>query len=125
MAGIDKTYINGKEYPLYRTWWIDHFDKMVKELGDPIWLYPFGIFDSDDEITPSFLRENTLDLKHYKTLNDFPVWNTSERVDKWLIKNCNIQSYRDRMLQVYNHRWAGFRGQSWIPKPRNKPKCIK
>lgn len=33
MASIDKTYIDGKEYPLYRSWWIENYEKMQKELG--------------------------------------------------------------------------------------------
>ena len=38
MAGIDKTYIDGKYYPLYREWWINNYDKMKKELGDYIYM---------------------------------------------------------------------------------------
>ena len=131
MAGIDKTYIDGKDYPLYRQWWIDNYDKMIKELGDPIWLYPFNYFaplsykDDFPEITPEFLKDNTGDLDYYKNSHDFPIWNTSESKDKWLIKNCNIQSFRNRMLEVYPHNWKGFKGQNWIPKPRRKPKCVK
>ena len=30
MAGVDKTYIDGKEYPLYRKWRIDNYDKKKK-----------------------------------------------------------------------------------------------
>lgn len=127
MAGIDKTYIDGKEYPLYRQWWIDNYDKMQKELGTYIYLYPFGAFypNEPDEITPEFLLNNDIDLREYKTRYDFPIWNTSEAVDKWLIKNCDIQSFRNRMLEVYPHKWAGFKNQKWIPKPKIKPKCRK
>ena len=32
MASIDKLYIDGKEYPLYRQWWIDNYEKMKKEV---------------------------------------------------------------------------------------------
>ena len=31
MAGIDKTYIDGKDYSIYRQWWIDNYDKMKTE----------------------------------------------------------------------------------------------
>ena len=100
---------------------------MKKELGNYIWLYTFSAFYPNEpkEFTPEFLLNNTQDLKEYKNVNDFPIWNTSEKVDKWLIKNCEIQSFRDRMLEVYSHKWVGFKGQKWIPKPKLKPKCRK
>ena len=123
MAGIDKTYIDGKDYPLYRQWWIDNYHKMVKELGNPIWLYTFSIFDNDP--TPEFLLNTTIDLDEYKNRYDFAIWNTSERIDKWLVKNCEIKSFRNRMLEVYSYKWGGFKGQKWVPKPKNKLKCHK
>lgn len=125
MAGIDKTYIDGRDYPEYRQWWIDNYDKMVKELGAPIWLYTFGFYYPIDPITPDFLQENTADLAHYRGAYDFPIWNTSEKKDLWLIKNCPICSFRERMLSVYPKNWVGFKRQSWIPKGKDKPKCIK
>jgi hypothetical protein len=127
MAGIDKTYIDGKEYPIYRNWWIENYEKMVKQFGEAIWLYPFSIFDCDldFEITPEFLKNNTADLDYCKNRYDFPIWNTSESEDKWLVKNCEIQSFRNRMLECYNHKWKGFKGQNWIPKPRKKEKYIR
>ncbi len=122
MAGIDKTYIDGKEYPVYRQWWIDNYDKMVKELGEAIYLYPFGYaFKIGTEVTPEFLKNNEGDLHYMKGRFDFPIWNTSESDDKWLVKNCNIQSYRDRMLDVYGNNWKGFKGQKWA-KPNKKQK---
>ena len=126
MAGIDKTYIHGKEYPIYRNWYIENYDKMIKELGEPIWFYTFSIFDpissEDDypEITPEFWKNNTSDIEYWKDRNDFPIWDTSGRIDKWLVKNCNIQSFRDTMLKVYGHKWIGFKDQEWIPKPNKK-----
>ena len=126
MAGIDKTYINGNEYPLYRKWWINNYDKMVKELGRPIYLLPFAVFDNEPEImNPKFLLNNKQDLTEFIPKNDFAIWNTSEKIDKWLIKNCNIESFRDRMLKVYSHDWDGFKGCKWIPKPKIKQKCNK
>ena len=121
MAGIDKTYIDGKDYTIYRNWWIENYSKMVKELGRPICLYTFCIFD-ENEITPEFLKENTQDIEETKNSYDFPIWNTSETVDKWLIRNCEIKSFRDRMLDVYPSNWKGFKGQKWVPKPRKKQK---
>ena len=115
MAGIDKTYIDGKEYPIYREWWISNYNKMKKELGNPIWLYTFSIFDDwDIEITPEYLQSNEKDLEYYKNRYDFPIWNTSEKEDKWLIKNCNIQSFKDRMIEVYPYNWSGFKKQKGI-----------
>ena len=130
MASIDKTYIDGKEYPLYRQWWIDNYDKMKKELGAPIWFYTFLFFFPEDidegcpDITPEFLASNTQDLEEYKNRYDFPIWNTSERQDIWLVKNCPFQSFRDRMLLVYDEKWKGFKGQKWAKK-NNKPKYIR
>lgn len=124
MAAIDKTYIDGKDYPLYRQWWVDNYDKMMRELGDYIWLYTFSFFypNAPEEFTPEFLKEHTADLEYFKNAYDFPIWNTSESVDKWLIQNCDISSFRERMLEVYPHNWKGFRGQKWVPKPKIKPK---
>ena len=126
MAGIDKTYIDGKEYQIYRQWWIDNYEKMTKELGEAIWLYTFSIFDEwDIDITPEYLKNNKQDIVHYGTVSDFPIWNTSEKVDKWLIKNCDIASFRERMLDVYGHKWKGFKGQKWIPKPKKIQKYVR
>lgn len=127
MASIDKLYIDGKEYPLYRQWWIDNYEKMKKEIGRAIWLYTFSAFypDEPDEITPEFLKSTTKDLNYYKNAYDFPLWNTSEREDLWLIKNCTFQSFRNRMLEVYPPNWKGFKGQDWVPKKKNKPKYIR
>jgi hypothetical protein len=134
MASIDKTYIDGKEYPIYRQWWIDNYDKMVKELGEAIWLYTFSIFEFDYKgryveeevvVTPEFLKNNTKDIDHYVKFYDFAIWNTSEKEDRWLVKNCPIESFRIKMIEVYPRGWSGFKGQSWVPKKNNKPKCIK
>lgn len=133
MAGIDKTYIDGKDYPLYRQWWIDNYGKMKRELGEPIWLYTFQVFyydhkgrylDGDIEITPEVLANDTRDIDEYKNRYDFPIWNTSESVDKWLVKNCEIKSFRNRMLYVYPQNWVGFKGQTWVPKKNFKPKYL-
>ena len=62
------------------------------------------------------------DLEEYKDRYDFAIWNTSERIDKWLVKNCNILSFRNRMLEVYSPKWTGFKGQDWVPKPKIKQK---
>ena len=126
MAGIDKTYIDGKDYQLYRQWWIDNYDKMIKELGEAIWLYTFSIFDEwDIDITPEYLENNTKDLIELKNAYDIPIWNTTEKVDKWLIKNCDIVSFRERMIDVYDHKWNGFKGQKWMPKPKKKQKYVR
>lgn len=134
MAGIDKTYIDGEEYPLYRQWWIDNYDKMIKELGGAVWLYTFSIFNFDEkgrfieedvEITPEFLKKNTRDLEYYSKKYDFAIWNTRESTDIWLLKHCSIPSYRERMLRVYPYNWKGFKGHKWVPKKNNKPKCVK
>jgi len=127
MASIEKTYISGKEYPQYRTWWIDNYYKMKRELGEAIWLYTFDAFypNEPDEVTPDFLLQHNEDLIEFKNRSEFAIWNTPESTDKWLIKNCNIPSFRNRMLEVYNYKWKGFRGETWIPKPKIKQKCNK
>lgn len=126
MAGIDKTYISGNEYPAYRQWWIDNYDKMVKELGFAIYLFPFQSFEEDpDNITPDFLLLNTKDIRSYKNTGEFAIWNTTESTDKWLIKNCPFDSFRKTMLSVYPRNWKGFKGQDWITRPNRKPICRK
>ena len=127
MAGIDKTYINGKDYILYRNWWIDHYDKMMKERQEYIWLYPFGwCFDNPpDDFYPEYLKEHTQDIEYCKNIWEFPIWNTTESQDKWLVKNCDIPSFRKRMQEVYRHNWVGFKGCKWLEKPKQKLKCKK
>ena len=86
-------------------------------------VYTFGYFYSEfDDITPADLNRDTSDIEHYKNMYDFPIWNTSESDDRWLVKNCNIQSFRDQMLEVYPHNWSGFKKQTWVPTKNNKPK---
>jgi len=127
MAGIDKTYIDGCEYRLYRDWWITNYEKMKKELGDYIWLYTFGFFypNEPDEFTPEFLESHTRDIDYYSRVNDFPIWNTSESTDRWLVKNCEIASYRAYLLSAYSAKWKGFKGQKWVPKKNYKPKYVR
>ena len=111
MAGIDKTYINGNEYIKYRNWYIENYDKMIKEMGDAIWFYPFGYIEKwydIEDITPQFLSENMDDVKLASSMKDFPIWNTSEKWDKWLLINCPIKSFQDRMKEVYSSDWVGF-----------------
>ena len=126
MAGIDKTYIDGKEYKLYRQWWIENYDKMVKELGKPVWLHTFSAFPMDDmdDVTPEYLANNTADIEYYKTRFDFAIWNTSEAQDKWLVKNCPFQSFRDKMIMVYPPNWKGFKNQSWAT-PNKKQRYVR
>ena len=104
---------------------------MKKELGSAIWLYPFAIFEYDRngriieagiEITPEFLLNDMRDIEEFKNCYDFPIWNTSERVDKWLVKNCEIRSFRNRMIEVYPLNWSGFKGQKWALTLETKPK---
>lgn len=125
MAGIDKLYIDGKEYPLYRQWWIDNYDKMIKELGEAIWLYPFDLYDYPSDVTPEYLKCHEDDIKEMRGIYNYPIWNTSERVDLWLIDNCPFESFRNRMLEVYSSKWKGFKGQKWVPKKKEKPKYIR
>ena len=127
MAGIDKTYINGRDYLLYRNWWIDNYDKMMKERQEYIWLYPFGYCfkNEPDEFTPEFLKDHTEDIGYCVGLWEFPIWNTSESQDKWLVKNCDIPSFRNRIQEVYKHNWIGFKGCKWLKKPKQKLKYVR
>lgn len=110
MAGIDKTYIDPADYPTYRKWWIDNHEKMVSDLGKAIYMLTFWSLDVD-VVTPGVLLTNDSDLKEHKGLSrDFPVWNTSESQDIWLVKNCQIISFQDRMREVYPGNWRGFKG---------------
>ena len=111
MAAIDKTYITQEEYSDYRSWWIANYDKMIKELGYPITLYPFQMFEDVTKITPKYLKKNKEDFDYFFFEDKnicVPVLNTSEEEDKWLIKNCKIQSYQDRLREVYDEDWEGF-----------------
>ncbi len=127
MPYIEKTYIEGCDYPLYRKWWIENYEKMQKEIDHVIYLRTFDIFRGKDwdDITPEFLLNNTKDLDYYSNVGEFAIWNTTVGEDKWLIKNCPIESFRETMLSVHSPKWDGFKGQKWIPKPNFKPKCRK
>ena len=128
MAAIDKLYIQSKEYLRYREWWIDNYSLMIKELGHPIFMYPFSALVGYDlnpyDITPSYLKNHSEDIESTKLRNDTTLWNTSRTEDLWLVKHCNIQSFRDRLLQSYPRNWKGFRNQKWIPKKNKKLKYI-
>lgn len=112
MASIDKTYIDSEEYPLYRQWWIDNYDKMMEEMGCAVYLMPFVLFKNEpDDMTPEFLNTYHRDLLEVadKDENDeIVIWNTSERWDLWLVKNCPIESYQERLREVYESDWEGF-----------------
>lgn len=126
MAGIDKTYIDGREYKFYRNWWIENYEKMVKQFGYAIYLYPFCQFypNEPEEMTPEFLTNNNLDLKDCEGRDTFAVWNTTEKQDMWLVENCNIHSFRERMLECYSPKWKEFKGKSWAQRNK-KPKTVK
>lgn len=119
MAGIDKTYIDSKEYPLYREWWLENYDKMVKDIGHAIWLYPFHVFYKEDDITPKVLQGNEADIRWANSLNELIIWNTTESEDKWLLKNCKIKSFVERMIEVYPRNWKGFKGVN-LPRPKDR-----
>jgi len=106
VAGIDKTYVPGKEYKIYREWWIANYDKMMEELGRCIWLYPFALLELDAEVepTPRILATNKKDLEWVEAEGeaDVAIWSTSYEADLWLIKNCPIASYQERMVFVYD-----------------------
>lgn len=121
MAAIDKTYIDGKDYEQYREWWIEHYDKMIKEMGDAIWLYPFSYYNQYT-VDPELLRSHTDDIEYYKNCYDFPIWSTSEATDKWLVKNCNIPSFRESIVDKYPYNWSGFKKQKWVRRPDKKLK---
>lgn len=123
MSAIEKTYASGNDYILYRNWWIQNYDKMIKQFGEPIWLYPFGWFDIEDieEITPEFLKNNTEDIEKTKRNTEIVIWSTSDKHDLWLVDNCEIQSFRDTLLMVYSDNWKGFKGKKWAKKNK-KPR---
>lgn len=108
MAGIDKTYINGSEYLTYRNWWIDNYDKMIEEFGYAIYLYTFCVIKTYLYITPEILKNTNDDLDIFKRKKKFPIWNTTEKEDLWLIKNCKIESYQKTLIENYPKNWRGF-----------------
>ncbi len=119
---MSKTYISGRDYKIYRQWWIDNYDKMIRELGDDIWLYTFGIFPSGVDVTPKYLSDNKEDIKYFNNAVQVTLWNTTPAQELWLAKNCNIQSFRDHLYEEYDHKWKGFKGQKWVAKCKTKQK---
>lgn len=118
MDSIYKTYINGNEYELYRNWWIDNYEKMKKEIGEVIYLLPLHIIPFT--VTSENIKNIKSDVIYYQERYNFPIWETTEKQDLWLIKNCNIDSYRKRLLEVYPKTWKGFKGCTWVTKNNTK-----
>ena len=40
--------------------------------------------------------------------DEIVIWNTSERWDLWLVKNCHIESYQERLREVSESDWEGL-----------------
>lgn len=120
MTATNKTYINSNEYELYRHWWVDNYNKMIKELNEPIYLYTFWLFGFNNKVTPEVLKKNKSDVIYYENRYKFPIWDTSEKQDLWLVKNCDIASYRKRLLEIYPKTWKGFKGCTWVIKNNTK-----
>lgn len=107
MASIDKTYVNQQEYKLIRQFWIDTYEEQVLIFKEPLWLYPFSVWENNDNITPDFLKEHEEDIT-YDTSDDFPVWNTSSFIDIWLYHRCKIPVVQNRIKECYSEGWIGF-----------------
>ena len=108
MAALDKTYITASEYPAYRQWWIDNYTEMIIAVGEAIWLYPFVMFEDDNEfrqVNPDLLEVDKRDFDYFEDDGEYPIWNTTTQQDIWLLKHCKIQSYQDRMREVYNEEF--------------------
>ena len=136
-----KTYILPEDYLIMRKWWIDNYDKMVLELGEAIYLWPFYVFENKlvkkyyPKVTPELLLSRDDDIQYYKNLTrDFVLWYTTEEQDKWLIKNCHLEPWIENVAFEYRKDWIGFKGSKVIADyfrkefandKNNKPKCRK
>ncbi len=80
------SYMSYIEYKKVREWWIDNYDKMMKELKNYIWLFPFWVYD-EDKINSTFLKRYEKDIDAIKGIKKIPIWNVSEKEYNWLIKN--------------------------------------
>lgn len=109
MGAIDKTYVNLEQYKLARQFWIDTREQQIKELGSPIWLYPFEAFKIYDfeKITDEVLAEGK-DLTYYPE-DDITLWNTGIGEDLWLIKNCPLDFIQKTLKYQYGDDYYGFK----------------
>lgn len=107
MASIDKTYVSKEEYIQARQFWIDTYDKQIKELGGTQYLYSFGNNTYPDSPTPEFLKENTKDIDTF--VDDSVLWNTGSVFDMWLAKNCNLDFIQSTLKYQYGEDWIGFK----------------
>lgn len=91
MAVADKTYMTLETYEKIRTFWIETYDQQIKQLGKPIYMYPFEEFKTSQQITPEFLNQNKKDLEYFwKEKQERAVLNTSSLEDAWLYQYCDI-----------------------------------
>lgn len=111
MAYVDKTYINFEEYKQTREWWLSTYEQQEKELGSPIWLYTFQVFDFKEvpENFKEFILKNNQDLIEYENVQEFCLWNTSSVQDIWLIKNCSLDFVQLRLKEQYGEDFWAFK----------------
>ena len=85
MAGIDKTYCSTwKEYCELREW-VDSLDNDSLNIKGYLWEYEESDFGS---------------------IYGVPIWNTPERIDKFLAEHCPVKFVRDRLIEVYPKSWV-------------------
>ena len=89
MAAIDKTYIDGKEYPIYRQWWIDNYDKMVKELNKKIF----------NNVLQQTSKNNNI-LSQQKYIGNISEINT--QIVDTDVRNSDIEQYNDTIYIIYS-----------------------
>ncbi len=82
MAGIDKTYVNYKQWLEARKFANETREEQIKALGGAIGFY----YDSDDASRMG---------------DDFVLWNTSGLQDAWLYQNCKLSFIQNRLASQY------------------------
>lgn len=86
---IDKTFLNKKESRLFFNWYNENQKKVTEFLGCEVFLYnsPEG-FEG--------LSNNTDVLL---------LWSASEKLNVWLLNNCNVTAIQNRLTEQYDEEW--------------------
>ena len=90
MAGIDKIYITGEQFPLFYDWIEKVYKKCTKETG--LFMRHYLYYDIDDA--------KKVKIKPKETI---PVSNFPEEIDMWILKkgNCDLKFIRDKVKEQY------------------------
>jgi hypothetical protein len=96
MAGIDKIYGTHKQYNELKKWLKENQKPIKCRVG-------FNLFgNKETPIYKMVLPTECLYPRNGYDKNERPISNFPEAIDKWLLKNCNIEWVASRIKEQYD-----------------------